>query len=131
MFVYFSQLLANILAIKYSNFVIIIVYNLVYGILNKSCRYLFYVNISNSSVIIVLVGFMLLLSMYLTVQSQVAEARKQSKGDAPPKEQQLVNQKIKCTSDAICLAKAINILCMKNSLCYIGYNAPFLMSTPH
>jgi hypothetical protein len=44
---------------------------------------------------------------------------------------QLIDQKVKCASDAICLAKAINILCMKNSLCYIGYNAPFLMTTPH
>jgi hypothetical protein len=90
-----------------------------------------------------LLGVTLLLSMSLVVQSQLAEARKQNKidddeqakqtdveNDASPQHQQ-VNQKMKCTSDAVCLAKAINILCMKNSLCYIGYNAPFLMSTPH
>ena len=80
-----------------------------------------------------LVGVMLVLSVDVTLQSQVAQARKQNNNedasDVP--KQQHVDQKIKCSSDAVCLAKAINILCMKDSLCYIGYNAPFLFSTPH
>jgi hypothetical protein len=100
------------------------------------------VNRSSISIAIIFLGITLLLSMSLIVQSQLAEARKQNKNsdgeakqtdiqnDASPQNQQ-VNQKMKCASDAVCLAKAINILCMKNSLCYIGYNAPFLMSTPH
>ena len=84
----------------------------------------------NSSVSVVLIGFMLLLSISMTVELPQAGARTKSPSDSQsPK--QLVNQKVKCASDAICLAKAINILCMKNSLCYIGYNAPFLMTTPH
>jgi hypothetical protein len=84
----------------------------------------------NSSISVVLIGFMLLLSISLTVELPQAGARTKSISDSQsPK--QLVNQKVKCASDAICLAKAINILCMKNSLCYIGYNAPFLMTTPH
>ena len=100
------------------------------------------VNRSSSSIVIILLGITLLLSMSLVVQSQLAEARKQNKNgddeakqsdiqnDASPQNQQ-VNQKMKCASDAVCLAKAINILCTEKSLCYIGYNAPFLMSTPH
>jgi hypothetical protein len=75
-------------------------------------------------------GFMLLLSISLIVELQLAEARTKSISDSHSSKQ-LIDQKIKCASDAICLAKAINILCMKNSLCYIGYNAPFLMTTPH
>lgn len=100
------------------------------------------VNSSSSSIVIILLGVTLLLSMSMVVLSQLAEARKQNKnGDEQAKEtdiennaspqHQQVNQKMNCTSDAVCLAKAINILCTKNSLCYIGYNAPFLMSTPH
>jgi hypothetical protein len=84
----------------------------------------------NSSVIVVLLGFMLLLSVSVTVDLQLAGARKKGSADGHSSKQ-LINQKLKCDSDAICLAKAINILCMKNSLCYIGYNAPFLMTTPH
>jgi uncharacterized membrane protein len=84
----------------------------------------------NSSISVVLIGFMLLLSISLTVELPQAGARTKSISDSHSSKQ-LVNQKVKCASDAICLAKAINILCMKNSLCYIGYNAPFLMTTPH
>ena len=84
----------------------------------------------NSSITVVLIGFMLLLSISLIVESQLAEARTESPS-AGHSSKQLIDLKVKCASDAICLAKAINILCMKNSLCYIGYNAPFLMTTPH
>jgi hypothetical protein len=80
-------------------------------------------------VALVVVGFMLLLPLSLALPSQLAGARKQSDGQVPMKQSN--SQKIKCSSDAICLAKAINIICSKNSLCYIGYNAPFLMAVPH
>lgn len=126
---------------KYRNFLIIITYDLIFRILYKSQHHLVCVNSSSSSIVIVLIGVMLLLST-VVVQSQFVDARKQNKindedtkqseteNGASPQHQQ-VSQKMKCTSDAVCLAKAINILCMKNSLCYIGYNAPFLFSTPH
>jgi hypothetical protein len=83
----------------------------------------------SSLVSLVVVGFMLLLPVSMNLQSQLAGARKQSDGQVPTKQSN--SQKLKCNSDAICLAKAINIVCSKNSLCYIGYNAPFLMAVPH
>ena len=80
-------------------------------------------------VIPVFVGFMLLLPLSLALPSGVANAHKQSGGQSGIK--QANSQIQKCTSDATCLAKAINIVCTQNALCYIGYNAPFLMASPH
>jgi hypothetical protein len=108
------------------------IYEQFYRILNKFLDGVSCVNYSISFIVVVLLGSTLLLSMPLTLQSQLAEARKQAKsGVTASPEGQKVNQKIGCTSDAVCLAKAINIVCMEKSLCYIGYNAPFLFSTPH
>ena len=113
-------------------FVIIVTYNAFYHILNKSHDHWVDVTRSNSKIVLIMVfSIALLLSMSITMQSQLAGARKRDSSDGNSPESQQIDQKMKCTSDAICLAKAINILCMKNSLCYIGYNAPFLMSTPH
>ncbi len=80
-------------------------------------------------IIPVLVGFMLLLPLSLALPSGLANAKKQSAGQTGIK--QANSQIQKCTSDATCLAKAINIVCTQNALCYIGYNAPFLMASPH
>ena len=77
----------------------------------------------------VLVGFMLVLALSLALPSELANARKQ--GDRQSGIKQANSQIQKCSSDAICLAKAINIVCTQNALCYIGYNAPFLMASPH
>ena len=80
-------------------------------------------------VIPVFVGFMLLLPLSLALPSELANAHKQSAGQSGIK--QANSQIQKCTSDATCLAKAINIVCTQKALCYIGYNAPFLMASPH
>ena len=80
-------------------------------------------------VIPVFVGFMLLLPLSLALPSELANAHKQSAGQSGIK--QANSQIQKCSSDATCLAKAINIVCTQNALCYIGYKAPFLMASPH
>ena len=103
---------------------------LVDGILNK-LRHLnvFDMDKNSNLVIPVFVGFMLLLELSLALPSQLADARKQTDVQSGIK---LSNsQKMKCSSDAICLAKAINVVCMQKSLCYIGYNAPFMMAMAH
>jgi hypothetical protein len=67
-------------------------------------------------VAIVVVGFMLLLPLSLALPSQLAGARKQSDGQVPTKQSN--SQKLKCSSDAICLAKAIDVLSEKFGLLY-------------
>ena len=87
-------------------------------------------NKRSNLITVVAVSFMLVLSMSLTLPSELAGARKKSDGQVSIKQSN--SQKIKCSSDAICLAKQINILCTENALCYIGgYDAPFLMANPH
>ena len=113
---------------KYSCFVIIVTYGLLYDILNKPLHRLSDMN-NSSSVVAVLLGVLILLSISLSTQLHLADARKKSSSETPLK--QVTSQNLKCSSDAVCLAKAINILCTKDSLCYIGYNAPFLMTMPH
>ena len=78
---------------------------------------------------LVVVGLMMLLAVSWALTSQLAGARKQSAEQLSIKQSNSV--KIKCSSDVTCLAKAINIVCTKDALCYMGYNAPFLMALAH
>jgi membrane protease subunit (stomatin/prohibitin family) len=79
---------------------------------------------------IVGIGMMSILLLYtsLALPLQVAQGKQQKNAEkSTTKESTAISQKNKCKDNAKCL----NIVCTKNALCLIGYNAPFLMSTPH
>jgi hypothetical protein len=79
---------------------------------------------------IVGIGMMSILLLYisLSLPLQMAKGKQQNADKATTKEsKESITQKNKCKDNAKCL----NIVCVKNALCLIGYNTPFLMSTPH
>jgi hypothetical protein len=79
-----------------------------------------------ASLMMILVVPILLLTY--SVQAVNAEDQKINRHDT----KQLIHQQTACNGREVnCHPVAINIICMKGSVCHNGYDAPLLMATPH
>ena len=82
---------------------------------------------------IVIVPMLLVLSLSLTLPVQIANAKghNQKSDTTNHSTKQLNQQQTICKGKEVnCDPTAINIICVRGSVCHIGYDTPILMATP-
>jgi type II secretory pathway pseudopilin PulG len=70
----------------------------------------------------------LMLSASFALPLQVAKAKQKDQKDHDKiTAKQSIIQENRCKENANCL----NIICMRNAVCHIGYDSPLILPTPH
>jgi hypothetical protein len=96
-----------------------------------------------AAVVVAIIIPMLLLSVSLALPIQIAKAQDKKASNIDAKQldkakkiyiKQVNYQETKCKSGGHCPATAVNMVCLKGAVCYVGYGYdknPLIVPTPH